>query len=154
VVTRATDPDANTITYIADAIPAGSALLGGGTFRWVIPTNQPYGDYLVAVTAVDNGVPPRSNSVSYLVTVLGPSTVTTNNGTPGSIIYSAARVDGQTTFTFDTIPGRTYRVYYKDAVDAPTWTQLDRDFVAANESTSISDPTALPQRYYAVVRFD
>jgi len=39
-------------------------------------------------------------------------------------------------------------------VDAPTWTQLDRDFVAANASTSISDPTALPQRYYAVVRLD
>jgi hypothetical protein len=45
-------------------------------------------------------------------------------------------------------------VYYKDTVDAPAWTELDRDFVAANESTSISDPTALPQRYYAVVRLD
>ncbi len=152
VTVRATDPDTNALIYIGDQLPPHSSVLSGGVLRG---TNTTLGEFPTVITAVDNGVPPRSNSVSFLITVVSTNSVSTNNaGTPGSIIYSAARVDGQTTFTFDTIPGRTYRVYYKDTVDALMWVQLDRDFVAANPSTSLSDPTAQPQRYYTVVRFD
>jgi hypothetical protein len=154
VIARATDPEFVTNSYVANLLPPGAELLGGGTVRWITTNGVTVpGSYLTTIAAVDYGVPPRSNSVSFLITVLG-STISTNNGTPGSVIYSAARVDGQTTFTFDTIVGRTYRVLYKETMDAPAWVQLDRDFVAANSSTSVSDPVALPTRFYVVVRLD
>ena len=59
-------------------------------------------------------------------------------------------MNGQATFTIETIPGRTYRVFYKDDIDAPSWTQLGPDFVAANATASLSDNVVSPRRFYRV----
>jgi len=45
-------------------------------------------------------------------------------------------------------------VLYKDDVSAPAWTQLDRDFVAANPIASITDALSNPQRFYTVLQVD
>ena len=58
-------------------------------------------------------------------------------------------------FSFITIPGHTYRVLYKDNVNAPTWTQLQRDFIAANSSASITDLMgARTRRFYKILQVD
>jgi len=73
---------------------------------------------------------------------------------PGPSIRSVAAPDGQITFTIETLPGHTYRVLYKDDLAAPTWTQLDRDFVAANPTASITDTVTAAQRFYQVLQLD
>ena len=54
---RATDPDANLIIYAVESGPPGAAVNPSGQFRWIVPTNQPYGDYLIKLRATDNGIP-------------------------------------------------------------------------------------------------
>jgi hypothetical protein len=68
----------------------------------------------------------------------------------GPILRSVARVSGQVLFTIQTIPGRTYRVFYKEDLGAPSWTQLGPDFVAANPTVSLSDNVIAPRRFYRV----
>jgi hypothetical protein len=140
------------LTYGIDTAPAGSTVPPGGAFRWVIPVTQPPGEYPVILTVTDDGTPPRSNTVSFTITVRGPSVSLA--GEPGPTIFSTASVNGQTTFTFGTIPGRTYRVLYKDDLAVTAWTQLDREFVAANSSASITDHITVPQRFYCVLQVE
>jgi len=149
---RATDPDAQLLTYTTNAASAlpGSTLSQGGTYRWNVPTNQPLGEYPITVTVTDSGTPPLSDTMTFSYIVRLPGTVSTN-GALGPQIHSVAAVTGgQATFTIDTTVGRTYRVFYKDELNAPLWTQLGPDFVAANPTASISDSAANPHRFYRV----
>jgi hypothetical protein len=149
---RATDPDAQTLTYTTNAASAlpGSILTQGGTYRWTVPTNQPLGEYPITISVTDSGTPPLSDTMTFSYIVRLPGTVTTN-GVSGPQLNSVAAVGGgQATFTIETTVGRTYRVFYKDDLSTPTWTQLGPDFVAANPTASISDSAANPQRFYRV----
>jgi hypothetical protein len=150
---RAIDPDVpgQTITYTTNAASAlpGSFLSQGGIYRWTVPTNQPVGDYPITITATDNGTPPLSDTATFSYLVRLPGTVTTN-GVVGPLIHSVASIGSQATFTIDTTVGRTYRVFYKDDLNSPNWTQLGPDFVAANPQASISDFNATSQRFYRV----
>ena len=96
----------------------------------------------------DNGTPPRSDTVTFTITVLG-------NGAPISgvtppFIYAISSPNGQVTFSIQTTVGQTYRVLYKDELSQPAWIQLDRDFVAANPYASITDTIPRSQRFYQV----
>ena len=81
-----------------------------------------------------------------------PPTVTrgTQSGLVGPLIRSVFTVNGQASFSIETIPGHTYRVSYKDDLDAPTWTLLGPDFVAANATASLTDNMSTPRRFYRV----
>jgi hypothetical protein len=152
--TRAYDPDGNTLSYTTNAASAlpGSLLLGTGAYRWVIPTNQPPGDYPIEVTVTDNGVPPLGDVVSFIITVRPPATPTNNTIVAGPVIHSVASVNGQSTFTIATTVGRTYRIFYKDDLNTPGWTQLGPDFMAANPTASITDQFLAPHRFYRVMQ--
>lgn len=158
VSVRATDPDAQTITYTTNAASAqpGASLFQTGVWRWLVPANHPAGDYPITITATDNGTPPMSDSATFIVTVRAPSAspATTNVLVAGPRIYAVASTGGQATFTIETIPGRTYRVFYKDELGAANWTQLDQDFVASNSSASLTDAVPQPQRFYRVLQVD
>ena len=152
---RATDPDLQTITYSTNSavVQPGMVLSQiGGTLRWNCPTNQPLGDYSVALTVTDNGVPPLGDStvLTYTVRIVTPFTPATNS----PLVHATVNVGGQMSFTIDTIPGRTYRILYKDDLNAPTWTQLGPDFVAANAYASLSDNAVVPHRFYQVVQLN
>ena len=153
---RAIDPEvlqqAQVLTYSIVSAPAVSQLSQGGLYRWIVPSNQPPGDYLVQLSVVDNGTPPRGDSASFVITVRPPFVPVT--GTPPPIIHSFAGPGGQFTFSFDAIAGRTYRVLYKDDLSAPAWIQIDLDFVAANPIASITDTLSNPQRFYTVLQVD
>ena len=70
------------------------------------------------------------------------------------MIHSLASVNSQAVFTINTTVGRTYRILYKDDLNAATWSQLDRNFVAANATASISDFMAAPVRFYQIQQLD
>ena len=54
--------------------------------------------------------------------------------------------------TFVTIPGRTYRVEYKDSLDDPSWLPLDADVVATADSLVVNDDLGTsPQRFYRIL---
>ena len=152
VTIRANDPDGNTLAYSILTAPPGSQLNQGGLFRWTVPANQAPGDYPVTVRVVDNGVPARSDTASFTFTIpAGPG------GAPidaGPVIYSISSVNGQAVFTINTTVGRTYRILYKDDLNAATWSRLDRDFAAANATASISDYMATPVRFYQIQQLD
>lgn len=150
---RANDPDNNIITYAVESGPPGAAVNVSGLFRWIVPTNQPYGDYTIQLRATDNGVPPRSDTTTFVVTVRSIGPVVTPVQLPPTI-QSVFTVGGHATFTIDTIPGHTYRVLYTDDLTAAQWNQLGRDFVSANEYASITDPGAAPKRFYQVIQLD
>jgi hypothetical protein len=149
---RATDPEvpsSQTLIYSIDSAPPVSIVSQGGLYRWIVPTNQPPGDYPIDLRVTDNGTPPKSETVRFIMTV---RTQALSNEPP--VIHSIAGPGGEFTFTIDTVPGRTYRVVYKDDLAAPMWTQLDRDFVAANSTASITDTLSAPHRFYQVLRLD
>ena len=150
---QATDPDRNTFTYSVVSGPAGPEINQGGLFRWIVPTNQPYGVYPITLRVTDNGLPPRSDTVNFTITVRSAGPVVTPTFQPPTIL-SVFSTGGQASFTIETLPGHTYRIQYADDLSVPTWVQLDRDFVAANAYASISDGTALPQRFYRVLQLD
>jgi hypothetical protein len=150
---RATDPDGHLLAYaIVDAPTGVEVNPGNGLLRWIVPASQAPGDYLVTVRVTDNGVPARSDTSSFVITVRPPGAVITV--TPPPTIYSVASINGQATFTIETTPGRTFRVFYTDDLSSANWTQLDRDFVAANPYASITDGAAAPQRFYRVQQLD
>ena len=148
----ATDPDGHTLTYLFEFGVSGVQTNSSGQFRWTVPANQPPGDYHFTVRATDNGVPPRSATATFIITVVAPGTVITV--IPRPVIESVFHVGGQATFTIETTPGRSYRVLYTDDLKNSTWTQLGRDFVAANPYASLTDNATAPQRFYRVQRLD
>ena len=159
VILRAIDVDTNTLTYSVDAAPAGYQLLGSTVFRWVVTTNQPEGTYPVSVRVTDNGIPPRSDTATFTITVARPGSIPTNVVAPpvinpGPVIQIIANNGGQSTFTIGTRPGHTYRVYYKDDLATAGWTRLGPDFVAANGTASLTDSFTAPKRFYWVLQVD
>jgi hypothetical protein len=152
VALRPSDPDAppQVLSYMLESGPAGSGATSG-VFFWQIPTNQPPGDHLITVRVTDNGVPPRSDTGSFILSIrsIGDPILAV-----GPVIQSFASFGGQATFTIETIPGHTYRVLYKDDLNAPTWTQFAPDFVAANTIASITQDNSAPARFYVVQQLD
>ena len=62
---------------------------------------------------------------------------------------------GVVTLTWSTIPGRAYRVQFKDNLNSPAWLALGSDVPAAAESASATDsPPPNTHRFYRVLRLD
>lgn len=152
---RASDPDrpdGTGLTYEVVSAPPGAGVNSSGFFRWLVPADQPPGEYSMTVRATDNGVPPRSATVTFTMVVIGPGVVVP--GGPPPVIGSVFNIGGQATFTIETTPGRTYRVFYTDDLNTLIWTQLGRDFVAANPYASLTDGSGAPRRFYRVQQLD
>ena len=60
------------------------------------------------------------------------------------------------TIGFQTIPGKTYRVEYKDDLNVAQWQQLNNlDYLAAGPSLTVLDNiSGHPQRFYRIVQLD
>jgi hypothetical protein len=153
---RATDLNQplQSLTYSLVSGPPGSLISQGGFYRWIVPSNQPPGDYSVTVGVTDNGVPPRGDTASFICTVRLAGAAPPPAVTPPPVILTVAGPGGQVTFTIETIPGRTYRVLRTDNLSPPTWVLFDRDFVAAGTTASLSDTFTVPRRFYQVLRLD
>ena len=133
-----------TLAYsIITGAPAGATLDTGGRFSWnttysLVPsTNQ------VTVQVTDNGAPALTDVETFTLIGLPPPPVLVINGS-------------QVNIGFQTIPGKTYRVEYKDSLNAASWQQLNnQDYLAAGASLVVQDNLgANPQRFYRIVQLD
>ena len=143
----ATDAEypAQSLTFtLSGSPPSGAMINPGGHFTWTpSPAQTPStNDFTVIVT--DNGPGMLNDSTTFRVTVLPPP-VAMITGDGGTSVF----------ISFDTIPGRTYRVDYKNQIDAPMWTQLSAPIPAVGSSLTINDNIgANPQRFYRIVQED
>jgi hypothetical protein len=113
-------------------------------FTWTPATNQAPSTNNITVRVTDNGAPPASSTRSFTVYVLLPPHV-----------GISLPVAGQVTLVFDTIPGRTYKIQYKDQLSDAQWHDLKAPEVAGGTSLTATDLTsASAQRFYRVVQLD
>jgi hypothetical protein len=142
----ATDADGGqTLSYtIVSGAPTGATLdansglfTWNSAFAWTASTNQ------VTVRVTDNGVPPLSDDETFTLIGLPPAPTLAING-------------NQISIGFQTIPGKTYRVEYKDDLNAAEWTRLNnQDYTAVAGSLTVTDTlTGSPQRFYRIAQLD
>jgi len=75
-------------------------------------------------------------------------------GTPAAPVVGAITVPGDGTIQFQSqvIAGRTYRLEYKDDLQAPAWTPLGGTLTAAGPTLTVTDlPGSAPKRFYRLV---
>jgi hypothetical protein len=139
----ATDSDLppQTLTYsLAPGAPSGATIAGqSGAFSWTPNTSAGASTNPVTVRVLDNGSPPAQHQRSFQIEVVPLR------------ILSISRAGGDVTLTLRVIPGRTYRVQYKDDLNAGTWNQLGSDRPATNNTLTVTDNiSAAPQRFYRI----
>jgi hypothetical protein len=141
----ATDADAppQTLAFSLDSgAPAGAAINpSSGLFSWRPDATQAPGTNLITIRVTDDGSPPMSDAKTFRVVVAQRPQVTSIEPTANGYAI-----------TFVTIPGRTYRVEYKDSLDDPSWLPLDADVVATADSLVVNDDLGTsPQRFYRIL---
>jgi hypothetical protein len=97
----------------------------GGSLRLLLP----------APTPLAANVPPPAE---------GPPNVTGMTWIPG----------GEVSLSFATSPGHTYRVAFKDDLNAPVWQPLGENRFATTTSLTVTDPGGGSQRFYRVALLD
>ncbi len=144
----ATDGDLpqQTLAFSLGGTPPGGAMItgGGGQFTWTPSAAQTPGAYDITVVVTDNGPGALSDMDTFTVTVRPPpvAMITGSGGTSVSI-------------SFDTIPGRSYRVDYKTNIDDPVWLPLNAPIPAPGTSLEITDNFGgETQRFYKVLQVD
>ena len=145
---RASDPDLprQTLSFSLDAgFPGGADInASSGLFSWTPTPAQAPSTNTITARVTDNGMPPRSAAQSFMVVVLLPP--------QGTITREG---QGMVNLIFDTTPGRTYQVQYKDNLSDKDWLQLNPRVVADNATLSSFDSlNSGSQRFYRIVQFD
>jgi hypothetical protein len=145
----ATDPEAppQTLSFNLEGnIPSG-AMAGPATglFTWTPTAQQTPSTNALTVRVTDSGVPPLSAARSFTVFVVGPPRISGITPPNNSMV----------TLTLPAIPGKTYRVEYKNTLSAAEWTPLGGDRLATSATLIIEDNIgAQPQRFYRVLLLD
>lgn len=122
--------------------PAGASLnSSNGLFTWAVPAGQLPGAYPIALRATDIGSPSLSSTQTVFVIV---------EGTPELDILPL--LNGTFRLSWNSAPGRTYRVQFKSALSAPSWQDLATVPAGPLATTSYDDAPAAGQRFYRVVR--
>jgi hypothetical protein len=138
------DIPADTLTFTLLAGPDGASLTPAGVFSWMAPQSSALLTNAVVLRVADDGTPPLSATNSFSIIVVPPPR-----------ILSAGFSGGRVRVRWSSYPAKTYRVEYKDDLNAVTWTPLGADLVAGGYSYSAfdSNPSA-QQRYYRVVQLN
>jgi hypothetical protein len=78
------------------------------------------------------------------------------NTLAGPLSFTTISLDnGTLTLMWSAIPGRAYRIEFKDELSAELWTQLGDELVAFDTTLSITDtPPAFVHRFYRVIRLE
>lgn len=141
----ATDPDSwyQTFAFSVTNSPAGAVIDPfTGAFAWTITNVPAPGTNTITVVVTDNGYPPMSDSKTFLVAVLPP------------LQFGSVRPDGNghINFTFDSWPGESYQLQYKNGLSDAQWTSLGSPIPGTGNSITLTDSaTAQPQRFYRLV---
>jgi hypothetical protein len=141
------DVPANVLSYQLISPPSGAAITASGVITWTPTETQGPATYTLTTVVTDNGTPPLSTTNSFTVTVNENVISRPLMGTP---VVTSTTV----TLFWTAIPGRTYRVQYKEDLDLnmDNWTDLPGD-VTASASTASTADTRTPTssgRFYRV----
>jgi hypothetical protein len=116
--------------------------LASGLFTWTPSPAQAPSTNTITARASDNGTPSMSATVAFHVFVRLP---------PAASITPP--VNGMVSLSFPTIPGKTYRVEFKNHLNDISWTALPQgnNQVAGGTSLIINDDIGQsPQRFYRI----
>jgi len=143
----ATDGDLppQTLTFtLGGTPPLGAMITSGGHFTWTPSAAQTPGSYDITVVVTDNGPGALKAMDTFNVSVLPPP-VAMVTGSDGTSVF----------ISFDTIPGRSYRVDYKTHINDPVWLPLNAPIPAPGASMEITDNFgAQTQRFYKIFQVD
>jgi uncharacterized repeat protein (TIGR01451 family) len=119
---------------------AGLLFNGSGSQRTltILPVAGVTGDAVLTVE-VSDGL--ASASRSFTLTVL-----------PRPMVALPVIEEAGVRLTWTAVPGRSYRVQYKDDLGTPAWTLLGADLLAVESTLSALDPAPAPQqRFYQIL---
>lgn len=132
------------LTFILEpGAPTGASIgTASGIFTWTPAVEQAPSTNTIGVRVTDNGVPPLSAVRTFTVTVYSPPRVTALDFLP----------EGQLSLNWQTVPGKSYRVEYKDDLNAPEWSSASPAMAATGKSLSFTNSLgAGPQRFFRIV---
>jgi hypothetical protein len=142
---HATDPDLPPQTLWFNLDPGAPAEAGlnpsTGLFAWRPTAGSAPTRATITIQVTDDGLPPLSHRQTFQVDIRQPPQVSSIQFGAGNAIE----------FTFDTLPGRRYRVEFKEHLDDWAWTPLDSGTIAdSGNLTLIDSSSARPQRFYRI----
>ena len=145
----ATDMDlpAQHLAYSLDSGAPAEATLNPvtGTFTWTPGVSSTLGRHSILVRVTDDGTPPRTSTATIGVTVLP------------ALRWDGVTMDrsGHLLLHFSALPGKTYRVEFKDEIEALLWQSLTDSYVASGVSMEVPlTPGAQQHRFYRLVQVD
>lgn len=142
----ATDADSPTqkLAFSLEAgAPAGASVnSSNGLFTWTPPLGYTPQTNLISVRVTDDGTPALSATNSFNVIVLRlPRFLSLSRPTNGVV-----------TLFWQSHPGKTYRLAYKDSLVTGAWTDFASDTVATNYAASATNAVGTTgQRYYRLL---
>jgi hypothetical protein len=148
----ATDRDqpAQALTFsLESGAPAGAAVNAQmGVFTWTPAQSQGPGPHTFAVRVTDDGAPNLSDTKTFTIVV-------TDSVSELKLTGIVLSTEGASTIKWKATPGSTYRLFYKNSLDAPGWS-LVGEMVATGNIAVLEDKTAaaVSQRFYRVERED
>ena len=146
VTNTATDADRppNLLFYTLLSAPTNAVIDGSGIITWTPSLEQASSTNLFVTWVVDNGQPPLSATNAFAVTV----------GAAPAGPFSAYIVisNGMVVVTWDSVPGRSYKLQYKNDMLDTNWNDLPPDInaVGARAAAAVTEG-AIQQRFYRVV---
>jgi hypothetical protein len=142
---QASDADVpqQVLTFSLDpGAPANASVNAlSGLLTWTPTASQVSGIFPITVRVTDNGIPPMSATQTFSTTVLNPPAL------------GMVNINGNNlTLGWSSVPGRVYRVQYKDSLSAPSWTTLGADQPGTGAILTFNANVSLgPQRYYRIL---
>jgi hypothetical protein len=127
-----TDLPPQTLTFsLEPGTPPGAAInSSNGTFTWTPPAGTAPHTNEVTVRVVDNGSPPLSATNTFKAVVLKPPRFLSISQPTNEVI----------TLVWESFPGKSYRVRFKEDLGLTSWTNLGvGDLVATNVIASTTN---------------
>lgn len=131
-----------TLTYsLEPGAPAGAVIdPASDRFTWTVANVTPPCVLPVTVRVTDNGTPSASATGRFSINVLPPPR-----------LLAAFRAGANLDLTWSTVPGRAYRVLYKDNLTDPVWLSYGSDLPATSNSiTATLNVATSPHRFFRI----
>ncbi len=148
IVGTDTDLPPQTITFsLGPDAPLGAAINSSdGTFSWTPPVGLAPGTNQITVVVTDDGTPPLSATNSFNVVVIKPP----------RFLSISAPTDEVVTLVWESFPGKSYRLRFKEDLGSAVWTDLSGSDQVATNFTAWATNRLGPsrQRFYQVLLLD
>ncbi len=131
------------LTYSLSNAPAGASIgAASGIFWWTTTQAVAPSTNSITVRVKDSGTPALSDARTFSIVVAAPPRFQAVSPTG----------DGYLQISFNTLPGRNYRVQFKNHLSDPVWTALGGNIPGTGEVMNVfDDMTAQAQRFYRLL---